>query len=257
MSQQGPPNTTYVSFLIHSPTDIIEPTQRIEWLNSLLNLQIEFILCVDSFYFKLVPWPLQNPNARVFLISPNDFETYRQIHRVSQPILPRLRNEKKDTLEYLSIQNLKPELLYRVLKTLRIYTPYIAYIDAGIAKIFKDPLTIRRLETLSFRNIPFLLLPGCHPMPSTPPALEVLADRINWTFCGGFFVVPTDKVESFYNRHAEAVRQFLERGFLTWEVNVWTSYLPLTPGTVWFSADHNNTMLTNIPSAQQQQQQQQ
>jgi hypothetical protein len=243
---------TYVSFLVQSPTDPIEPNQRIEWLKALLSLNLEMVLCVDSFYFPLIPAPFPS-KLRILVIDQKDFETYKLIHSEQRSLtLPPYRNEKKDTLNYLTIQNLKPELLYIVRKNLGIYTPYMAYLDAGIAKIFKKPAqTLETLEAFQFQNIPFLLLPGCHPMPSTPPSLQTLANSINWTFCGGFFVVPTLQVSTFFELHKAALSNFLANSTIAWEVNVWTAYLPTTPGVVWYSADHNDTMITAVPAAQQ------
>jgi hypothetical protein len=239
---------TYVTFLVQSPTDPIEPNQRIEWLKALLSLNLEMILCVDFFYLHLIPKPFPS-RLRILVIDQKDFEIYKLIKDQTVAVPPS-RNEKKDTLDYLIIQNLKPELLSIVRKNLGIYTPYMAYLDAGIAKIFKTPAkTLDALKALQFQNIPFLLLPGCHPMPSTPPPLKALYSGMNWTFCGGFFVVPTPQVSAFFELHKAAVCNFLSSSRIAWEVNVWASYLPAMPGVVWYAADHNDTMITAVPAA--------
>lgn len=236
--------TTYVAYLLRSPTDTVEPNQRIEWLKALLSLDIDLILCVDSFFMPLIPSPF-GARLRILLVELSKFEIYQQIRAEPNLRLPPYRNTSKDTEDYMIIQNLKPELLQKALQ-LGIRTPYVAYIDAGIVKIFKDPKTIRKLETIRFRDIPFLLIPGCHPMPSEPTPIASLEKHIHWTFCGGFFVMPTQHCHTLFQLHKTALKAFLERGTITWEVNVWASYLPNHP-TTWFAADHNDTMVSAIP----------
>ncbi len=241
---------TYVTFLLKSHTDPIEPHQRIEWLKALFSLDIELIVCVDDFYMQILPRDqFGGKRTRFLIVKKEEFDTYKQIQAAGQLRLPTYRNPTKDTLDYMAIQNLKPELLVAALKNLRISTPYMAYIDAGITKIFREPSTLKSLETLQFHNIPLVLLPGCHPMPPVAQPAHTLSSRINWTFCGGFFVVPTQKAQALYEFHKDALQMFLNNGEIAWEVNVWTSYLPSLAAYVrWFSADHNDTMLTAIPA---------
>lgn len=236
--------TTYVSFLVKSPTDPIEPQQRIEWLKPLLALNIDLVLCVDLFYVKLIPSPISK-RIRILVIDLDDFETAKQI-RTANPALPPHRNQTKDTLDYMVIQNSKPELLKKALQL--VYTPYVAYIDAGISKIFKQPHTLKLLEMFRFKDIPLVLLPGCHPIPTVPPTIEQLAAKINWTFCGGFFVVASKQVETLFELHRAAVQNFLDAGKISWEVNVWVSYLT-SANAIWYSGDHIDKMLTLIPKA--------
>lgn len=231
--------TTYVTFLVKSATDPVEPAQRIEWLKPLLTLDIDLVLCVDDFYLQLVPQPFPN-RLRILVIDLEKFETRKQI-REAAPSLPPYRNNTKDTLDYMCIQNSKPELLLKAMQL--VYTPFVAYIDAGISKVCRNHETLKRLETYQFRDIPLVLLPGCHPMPQAPLPHKALSERICWTFCGGFFVVPSNQVKTLYELHSKAVAEFLNQGCITWEVNVWASYLPITPGVCWYAGDHNDTML--------------
>jgi hypothetical protein len=185
------------------------------------------------------------PSIRVVEIDFNSLETVRRIRAVQDVQLPLYRNTGKDTLEFLTIMNAKPELL----SLARIYseTPYLAYLDAGIKKVFKDDLTLRRLETLRVHSIPLVLLPGCHPIQSVR-AFPLLWEQINWTFCGGFFIVPSERAREFMNYHLEALNEFLENSAITWEVNVWSAMAPKhLDSIVWFQADHNDTMITAIP----------
>lgn len=234
-------NITYVSFLILSPTDHIATTKRLEWLNSLLELDISLILFVDAPYKKVI----DAPKARVIEIDFQTLETVKQIKGVPILKLPAMRNDGKDTADFLTIMNAKPELLK--LAKPYVETPYVAYLDAGLRKVFTSDSTLKQLETLRVHSIPLVMLPGCHPI--RPHAISELASHINWTFCGGFFIVPTAKVEEFMQLHLITLGNFLAEASLTWEVNVWTALAPtLQDRIVWFLADHNDTMITAIPA---------
>jgi len=235
-------NITYVSFLISSPTDHLTTEKRLELLNSLLELDIKLILFVDFTYKALVT----SKKARVIEIDFQTLETVKLIGAVSNPRLPVMRTPEKDTLEFLTIMNAKPELLK--LAKPYVETPYVAYLDAGLRKVFTTDSTLKLLETLRVHSIPLVMLPGCHPI--QPRSLSELASHIDWTFCGGFFIVPTAKVEEFMQVHLITLGNFLEEGFLTWEVNVWTAFAATQRDRiVWFLADHNDTMIRGIPGA--------
>jgi len=236
-------NITYVSCLISSTTDPMGPLKRMSLLNSLLELDIQLILFVDSAYKKLLP--VVKETTRVIELDFNSLETVKKIRSVPNIQLPKYRNTEKDTLEFLTIMNSKPELLH--LAKPYVETPYVAYLDAGIKKVFKNDTTLKELESLRVHSIPLVLLPGCHPIQSISP-FPTLSEYINWTFCGGFFIVPTTRAREFMQYHLKTLDEFLERSLITWEVNVWTAFAPQHyDNIVWFQADHNDTMITAIP----------
>jgi hypothetical protein len=236
-------NITYVSFLISSTTDPIGPEKRLEWLQALLELDIDLVLFVDDAYHKRILNP--NVRARIVPIDFNSLDTVKWIHSVPNVQPPPNRNHQKDSVEFLTLMNSKPELL----ELARPYakTPYIAYIDAGIRKVFKEPGTLKTLETLNVKSIPLVLLPGCKEIRSVE-TFPLLWNHIDWTFCGGFFVVPVEKITEFCQIHLAGLNEFLGRGTITWEVNVWTAIADkIRDKIVWYLADHNDTMIRSLP----------
>jgi hypothetical protein len=219
------------------------PTKRLSLLNAILDLNIELILFVDSAYKRLLP--ITRDSTRVIELDFNTLETVKQIKAVENLQPPLYRNTGKDTIEFLTIMNSKPELLSLAKKY--VETPYVAYLDAGIKKVFNEPDTLLALETLRVHSVPLVMLPGCHPI--QPEPFQTLAERINWIFCGGFFIVPTARVDEFMQIHLQALGEFLGHSVITWEVNVWSALAPShRDRIIWFLADHNDTMIRSIPA---------
>lgn len=234
-------NITYVSFLFGCDDDRITVEKRLEWLEPLVKLNINLVLFVDSVYAPLVK---ASPSLKIVKINQEDLATIRII-RENTLRLPPQRNAEKDTLNFLSYMNCKPELL--VIAMQYVSTPYVAYIDAGISKVFKEPGTLSKLETLSVKNIPLILLPGCHPIKEVEP-FPHLWKGIHWMLSGGFFVVPVTCVNEWYTLHINALKKFINMGTITWEVNVWASFAhTVSNRIVWYNGPHTDAMINDIP----------
>ena len=237
-------NITYVSFLIWTDNNPISMEKRLEWLNPLLALDIPLVLFVDPIYKAKLP-PVGKRTTLVPILL-EDLETVKRIRSHVQLSLPQYRNHAKDTLEFMTLMNSKPELL----KLARPYieTPYVAYIDAGIRKVFKNDETLKGLETLRVHSIPLVLLPGCNPIHKVD--LYPLWQGINWMLSGGFFVVPVERIDEFLEIHLNALNEFLSRKLITWEVNVWALFAEQhKERIIWYHGPHDDTMITGIPRA--------
>lgn len=237
-------NITYVSFLIWFENNYITIEKRLEWLKSLLALDITLILFVDPVYQAVLP-PYSS-KTRIIPILLEDIDTARQIRSRIELKPPPNRNLVKDTIDFLTLMNSKPELL-RLAKPY-IETPYVAYIDAGLRKVFKHDSTLKSLETLQVHSIPLVLLPGCNPIHQEN--LENLWNGINWMLSGGFFIVPVEKIEEFLQIHLMALNEFLSRNLITWEVNVWALFAEQHKDRIiWYHGPHDDTMITGIPAS--------
>lgn len=257
-------NVQYVSCLVHAHEDHCTFEQRLGWLLHLLSAQLPLVLYACTKYseairarpefqradhpdFELRPWRLC------------DSETWLRVAAAGDPValqLPENRNTGKDTQFFLTLMNAKTELVARAAQDSS--RPFVAFLDAGIAKVFRDPGTsFERLRGLQIRETvrESVLLPGCWAPPAaggrSQPSFEELSRRIDWTFCGGFFVLWREDADAFYRQTREALQRFLVLGRLTWEVNVWVQMLGSSSGQIrvqWFQADHDDRM-TMIPEA--------
>jgi hypothetical protein len=181
-----------------------------------------------------------------------EFDTYNLL--ASTRRLPEIRNMEKDTKEYMILMNMKSECINETKKYLRNFSKSISHtrlvshfiwIDAGISKIFKDPqVTFSNfMEKIKTTELPTekIIIPGCWGHQTN---LLVLEKAINWRFCGGFLIVPTNLVEHFFLHNLQACGEI--KGYtnkVLWEVNVWAYMEPSLP-IEWRMGDHNESILT-------------
>lgn len=140
-------------------------------------------------------------------------------------------NPNKNTLDYMIIQNAKPELLYKSFNLTE--DNLLFWLDSGVTHIMKTPKeTLKRLYNI-INLEEGLIIPGCWPMNDN-------LENINWRFCGGFFKGEKKILEDFYKQSRIAIKNILPKA--TWEVNVW-AWMEKNMGFPfkWYQADHNDT----------------
>lgn len=187
-----------------------------------------------------------------------DFSMYKLLFSCTR--LPEQRNIKKDTKEYMILMNMKSECLHeakKFIRNLRVNplgleqnvkheknVSHFVWLDAGISKIFKNPdITLSSfMEKIKCSDLPTnkIIIPGCWG-PQTN--LLVLEKGINWRFCGGFLIVPSNLVEHFFLHNLQAcgeIRDYTNK--VLWEVNIWAYMEPRIP-IEWRLGDHNESIL--------------
>lgn len=246
-------NVHYVSVIVYNPTDPIIPEKRLAWLRTLFDAQLPMTLFIDDYFRKALEaggWfsEANHPELRLVDWSLESSDVWK-CSEGKQLQMPETRNEGKDGEFFLKLMNAKPELVARVAG--EVEAPFVAFLDAGIVKIFKDVEgSLRRLKGLRMKEggvvIPGCWAPGVH-------SQESLSRRICWVFCGGFFVIGREEAAGFAVAALKAFQEFMGVGRLTWEVNVWVQLLlnPGAPKMKWFEADHNDRM-TMVPEAWQE-----
>ena len=163
------------------------------------------------------------------------------------PALPAIRNGEKDSHDFMILMNAKPEFLQMVKNT--VHADHYVWIDAGIGKIFRNPqASYAAIRALTARPLnPYaLFIPGC--WEHNTYSLTDLTRKISWRYAGGFFVVPCDFVDPFFQACYETCQTLGDlTGVSTWEVNVWCmveSQLPI----IWAKGDHNETIYAGLLS---------
>lgn len=176
--------------------------------------------------------------------------------------LPKIRNESKDTFEYLILMNSKIEFLHDTIEQNPWQSTHFAWIDFNISHVFTDIKASKNYLKHTFGSshtplagVPlhhFLAIPGCW----NPIQLNInnsdmsdILDKVHWRFCGGFLIGDRNSLIHMYNLYQEYFSIFLNKyKTIVWEVNFWAwleSMYGWSPN--WFIADHNDSIIV-IPT---------
>jgi len=225
------------------------------------NLNITCFLS-KSFIDKTKTW---GENIKIIPIDFEELDTYKTVKNIlskeKKIILPKYRNEIKDTLNFMILMNSKFEFMQRAIQ-LETFKSNYCWLDFNICHVFKDKLnSINYLVNLNKKiNIEknTVYFPGCW---SQGTNTNTLYDQINWRFCGGFFIGDVEGILNFYNLFKKHFPFILFNRNITWETNIWV-YLELINkqelsseenffkgvcseyiNIKWFSADHDDSII--------------
>jgi len=187
---------------------------------------------------------------------PFDYKTESWIYRASLPFankLPDVRNEIKDDFLFLSLINMKIEILEKAINLINDESNeynHFAWIDFNLPHVFK-----RHADTIDYiyylleqQFIPkFIAAPGCWNIDAHQ---HTDFNHVNWRFCGGFLIGDANSIiemhEMYKNHYVEAMTK---QNRITWEVNMW-AYLEKECGLdiLWFEGNHNDSIV-RMPSS--------
>lgn len=210
----------------------------------LVKKRMKLVIYVDTFYAGILRDMEKAETVRVEEVPLNEWHVYKAVVESRKMIrLPERRNTTKDTYEYMGLMNTKIECLKRAAETEE--AEYIAWIDAGISKLFKDKeSSLNKLERLKLKNVHTGLFPGCY---RKPIAFDQLCKEVYWIYLGTFFICKRSFVPQFYALSFQSIAKFFRQRYITWEVNVWIDIYNINPNLLhWYAADHND-LLTEIP----------
>ena len=132
--------------------------------------------------------------------------------------LPDCRNEEKDTLQYMAVQNMKFHLVTTALDKNPEYNG-AAWLDSGT--MMHAPNSEKQYAQLLLRvsqsKPTHLFIPGFHRMLGP----QGLHNGPIWTFAGSFFVGDRQSLDDFNKESWDALLQCVGEGRLTWELNIW------------------------------------
>ncbi len=201
------------------------------------------------------------PNTSTIYITEINF-TDLDIYKIVDSIeldLPSVRSPNKDTRNYMILMNAKAEFLFQSIQLNPFSSSHYAWMDFGLGHIFNDwPNSLQQLEKIAKGNLieSCLTFPGCW---QTGRDVENLFTRINWRFCGGFFVGDVQSLLDFYDIYMLNLSKILQESkCMTWEVNIWhwfEHHLGWKP--TWYAADHNDSIIYIPESSFKKQEQEQ
>lgn len=171
--------------------------------------------------------------------------------------LPRMRSEEKDTKEYMALMNTKIEFIKDAIERNPHKTTHFSWLDLSFHYILTNSvdtfLELKRVASILPEE--GLFIPGCHEKSDYEEEnlIHNYCSFIKWRFCGGFFVGDKDSLLRFYDMYLRWLPVFIEETrYATWEVNVW-AWFESNPAIgwnpIWYKADHNDSMITNLKIA--------
>jgi hypothetical protein len=181
------------------------------------------------------------------IIEIENTETYKLFNKYKDS-LPPIRYAIKDKFEFLTLMNAKLEFMKEIVEKYDKLFSQFAWIDFNIWYIFKNNFEIsKRLWFYSKNKLKCdgVFIPGCW---QKGREADLLWNRINWRFCGGFFMGNKKSITEFVDLYFKNINNILDdKKMLTWEVNIW-SQLENEYGwePKWYPGDHNESMI-NIP----------
>lgn len=222
-------------------------------------------------FFENEEYRNRNPNVILFRATElEDTWTWKVCEKHQPLALPEQRDTKKDTYQYMVLQNSKQEFIRQVMERYPYHSHY-AWVDFSIVHMFKQPK--KSLEYLRVcygprmipRNkpetdTPQFFMPGCWRQKWFEPDLDSVLKRIHWRFCGSFFIASAQSMKNFIRLYRHCFPLFLEEHrTMIWEVNFWAwlevtnkflleKYPPFSEDSIqpwnpeWYSSDHNDTI---------------
>lgn len=230
-------NITFVSCILKlymEEYDLVNKTieKRIENFELVAKSNINIYLYTDdSYYDKIIYLENKYPNVKIINIK-NIYNTElgkilldyeKEIEKNIN--IPKNRNIKKDTREFLLLMNLKMEFIFKII-TLESNkkSKYYYWFDFSIGYIFKkkEESINKMLEILNLNLLDeFLYIPGCWDTKFDND--EYLIDNIVWRFCGGIIIGDSNSLINFYELCKNNYKIFfLNFNTLVWETNYWS-----------------------------------
>jgi len=231
------------------------PEVRIKHFKTLAKSGIAICLYVSSTY-ENIGKELENEFKNVKLmpiINLEELETYKIIKKLN-PELPINRNNEKDTLNYMILQNAKSEFVYKTLISNPFNTEHFAWIDFSICHMITDLEYINnKLYTLKQNKLikSLLLFPSCWSKEISKEHIEnnSIYNSINWRFCGSFFIGDSQSILDMHLLIINLIYNFIynennKNNTIAWEINLWAWIEELYSWKVLtYKADHNNSIL--------------
>jgi hypothetical protein len=242
--------TTFVTAFIDLEEDRGEVRAPQHYLTEFLKLArtgIPIHLFVSYSYIHMLECLRAFLNVYIFPLSLQEIDLYKAL-KDHQPNLPSVVNTPKDTRNFMILMNAKVELVCRAMQQNYYGTEQFAWIDFRIFHVLKEDeaASARWLQTMATLELkePCILVPGCW---EKGAQASTLFQRINWRFCGGFFLGDRASLEAFFELYTEHFMDTLlenPAATLTWEVNFW-HWLELHHGFApnWYKGDHDRSIL--------------
>ena len=240
---------TFVTGLINL-NEIRPPCKNIDrYLNMfqhLIDSNIQLHVYLSPDYYEMFKDRISSDKVVLASIRLEDFRAYKELSTI-QVSLPEIRNEIKDTYNYITCMNSKTELVQMSINNNVFNSTHFAWIDFGIFHMMNDiENTKKRIHTLANTKLRsnLMILPSKYQR-----STSINFSRVNWRFAGSFFFGDIESLLHFDNLYKDNFLKIIKQyRILTWEVNVWEWFeMFLNWNPIVYYGSHDDTMFSNIP----------
>jgi len=180
-------------------------------------------------------------NIYIEYIDLEELNTFKEIKNYK---LPPNRTILHDTKNFMILMNAKIEFVTKAITLNHFNNSHFSWIDFSIFHVLKDlqsSCNYLQLIHYSLLKEKCLIFPGCW---SSGTLSESLFEKINWRFCGGFFIGDKDSLLHMNDIYRTFFKEIVDQHGLSWEVNIW-HYLELhhSLSIQWYKADHNDSII--------------
>jgi len=244
---------TFVTSFFHIYDEDVDSIRTVAWrierFREIASTGIKICLYVGADQLHLIPKDYPNVCIREFsrLFAESVCDNL-------DLLLPSERNPRKDTAKYMYVMNSKTELVTDAIHRNVWNSTHFAWIDFNISHVFyQKAATLQYLRELDLCEFPTscMLIPGLWTDKYDNENIGHVTESVNWRFCGGFFIGDKASLLRFGELCTRYFPEFVRTtGHLVWEVNFW-AWLEVNSDwdPQWYSAQHTDTIVTNIPTA--------
>ena len=243
--------TFVTSYLFYEDHKHISDEFSIENLIEVCRMKLPLIVFVYDDCYTWIQHRLLDNDVEMPILIPirkTDLALWTLIHKYDDISLPQNRNDIKDTREHLWKTHISIELVDRAIQINPFDTTHFAWIHYSLPYIAQNPVSFSLLRDLCNMNLSesFLIFPGCIDQLVKDPVR--LLNDICWRFSGCVFMGDAKSISSFYDLYLVELEHFLiTYRKLVWEVNFYAYLEGVFDGMTWYSGNHNDSIIQNIP----------
>lgn len=210
---------------------------------ALLALPVPKVVFMEEHIAMLLaPELSQAPTTHVVLVTKETMEYWPVRDRMLACPLPPGANPDKDTHDYFILMLNKLQWCCQAAELNPWNTKTFVWMDFGINYLMKtDTLSNLIAWTHWDHVVPrHIRIPGCWQLWAPRQTVTELC----WYFCGTLFGGDNEALQAFRAAQEMVVNKLLDAGLVTWEVTIWSHIHPSIFD--WYSADHNDSLLTHF-----------
>ncbi len=240
-------NTTIVSAFIPNLNSNRDIEKYLELGKDLLKLDFPKIIFLPN---ELFDWAQEYINDKTQLIKFEKNEIYNYFwneldeNEKLAVKLPLIRNQEKDTLDYIICQNNKINWIKKAKDINYFNSENFIWLDFGIKHVINFNLNSFFDNLNIVYNNKKIIMPTGYNFP-----LKIIDfDKVCWLTLGGVVLLHESLIDNFYQLNRDLILKTIKtQQKLTWEVNIWSQLYLENPDIIeLYYADHNDSILLNL-----------